>query len=383
MAPNLVYDMPAPRSLILRMDITNSCNLDCIGCSLSDHRKLTGELAGSMNLPVFEKLATQVFPYLKEVALSCEAEPAMHPRFNEVMRILAEKTARGSALPVRMTTNGTLLSTEKLDAIFDAGIFGLAVSIDGFSPQTFSRLRKHGDMSKVCAAMDEIVHRKTALGRRGMDLPRLQINFTLMKSTIHELLPLIDYARRWELENFTVTHIYSTDTRDMSRESVADQAEIADGILIEAERKCREYGMSPRFPLLFHPRPQESITAQASRPFRLLERIVHRFRPAPVPPIDPFADLACAAPWSMLKIRWDGGVHPCDLWDFRFPIGNLETQSFEEIWNSEPYIELRHSLAICNPSYEPCIKCDRISQDNLEKRKLKSPLTHTSIRKSG
>src|SRR5256885_2330343 len=149
MARNLVFDMPALRSLVLRMDITNSCNLDCVGCSLSDHRKLTGELAGSMKVAVFEKLATQIFPYLKEVALSCEAEPAMHPRFIDVMRILGEKTQKGASPPIRMTTNGTLLSSEKLDAIFDAGIVGLAISIDGFAAETFARLRKHGEISKV------------------------------------------------------------------------------------------------------------------------------------------------------------------------------------------------------------------------------------------
>lgn len=361
------------------MDITNSCNLDCVGCSLSDHRKLTGELAGSMKVPVFEKLATQVFPYLKEVALSCEAEPAMHPRFIEMMKILGEKTARGTLLPVRITTNGTLFSAERLDAIFDAGIFGMAISIDGFAPETFSRLRKHGDIYKVFDGMNEIMRRKAALGRGGMDTPRLQINFTLMKSTMYELLPLIDYARRWELEDFTVTQVYSTDTRDMRYEFPADQTE-KDEILIEAERKCREYGMNPRFPMLFHPR---AVVASPVPPRpSLWERITDRFRPTPRQQIDPLADLACAAPWSMLKIRWDGGVHPCDLWDFRFPIGNLETQSFEEIWNSVMYIELRNSLEKCNPSYAPCINCDRISQDNLEKRKLKSPIAHTPVKSS-
>ncbi len=362
------------------MDITNSCNLDCVGCSLSDHRKLTGELAGAMKVPVFEKLATQVFPYLKEVALSCEAEPIMHPRFVEVMNIVADKTARGTAVPVRMTTNGTLMTAEKLDAIFRAGIFGIAISLDGFAEETFSRLRKHGDISKVFAAMDEITRRKAALGLGALDAPRLQINYTLMKSTLHELLPMIDYARRWELENFTVTHVYSTDTRNMSHESLSEMPDEADEVLVAADLKCREYGMTPRFPPFFRPRPQN--IGHAANSNGLWERIGNRLRAVSQRP-DPFAELACAAPWNMMKIRWDGGVHPCDLWDFRFPIGNLETQSFEEIWNSVMYIEVRHGLATCNPSYDPCIKCDRISQDNLEKRKLKSPIAHTSVKARG
>jgi molybdenum cofactor biosynthesis enzyme MoaA len=164
---------------------------------------------------------------IRRLALSCEAEPTMHPHFVDVMNIIAEKTNRGADLPVGTATNGTLMSGRKMDAMFDAGIFRIAISIDGFAPETFSRLRKNGEISKVFEKIDEITRRKAALGRGGTDSPRLQINFTLMKSTLHELLPLIEHARRWQVENFTVTHVYSTDTRDMSHESLADQPEAA------------------------------------------------------------------------------------------------------------------------------------------------------------
>ena len=72
MTPDPVLDMPAPRSLVLRMDITNICNLDCIGCGLVENREFLKETASPMNLGLFEKIADEVFPYLREVALSCE-----------------------------------------------------------------------------------------------------------------------------------------------------------------------------------------------------------------------------------------------------------------------------------------------------------------------
>ena len=81
-------------------------------------------------------------------------------------------------------------------------------------------------------------------------------------------------------------------------------------------------------------------------------------------------------------IRWNGSVHPCDLWNARQPLGSLQTHSFEEIWKSEKYRDLRAGLYSGHPTFEHCLKCDRISQDNLEKRKLTSPLAHTSISRS-
>ena len=140
-----VLDMPRPRSLVLRTDITNICNLDCIGCSLADNRKALAEPAGSMKVALFEKIVNEVFPYLSEVALSCEAEPLLHPQFVRIMKIIAETDHP----PVRMTTNGTMFTKERLDAIFDAGIWALNVSIDGFAPATFARLRKNGEINTV------------------------------------------------------------------------------------------------------------------------------------------------------------------------------------------------------------------------------------------
>ena len=371
MTSNPVQDLPAPRSLVLRMDITNSCNLDCVGCTLADNRKIFNEPAGSMDVDLFQKITREVFPYLKEVALSCEAEPTMHPRFIQIMKIIGATTERNAVLPVRMTTNATLFTREKLDAVFDSGLFGLSISIDGDTAQTFAALRKNGDIVNVFESIDEILRRKAALGRGALDSPRLQINYTLMKSNIHELIPLIERARTWQLESLTVTHVYSIGTKDMRHEFLADTPDESDRVLIEAEKLCREYGIIARFPILFNRGVQPPAPATTVKN-GFWSGLVSRFR-------RPEPELACAAPWNMLKIRWNGEVQPCDLWYTLGPFGSLKSQSFEEIWRSEKYTELRYGLFSGNPTFEHCRKCDQISQDNLEKRTLKSAMTHTSV----
>lgn len=347
------FDMPTPRSLALRMDITNNCNLDCIGCALADDRQFLKQPAAVMKLELLEKIANEVFPYLREATLSCEAEPTLHPQFTRIMEIIGAKTNRNADFPVRMTTNGTLLTAPRLNAIFESGLSVIAISIDGFEPETFSRLRKGGDIATVFDALDEITRRKKSLGLRRLDYPRLQINYTLMKSNLCELIPLIEYSRRWEMENFTVVHVYSTGSKDMSHESLADCREDTDCILIEAKRKCLEYGIVPRFPQLFR-------TSSPSAP-------------------DPSFDLSCSAPWRMVKIRWNGDVYPCDLWRSTDNFGSIQTQSFESIWMSSRYKELRSGLMANAPTFGDCIDCDRISHDNLEGRKIQTPLTHTAV----
>jgi radical SAM protein with 4Fe4S-binding SPASM domain len=244
-----------------------------------------------------------------------------------------------------------LLTTERLDVIFESGLSLIAISIDGFERETFSRLRSGGELATVLDALDELARRKRSLGRGRLDHPRLQINYTLMKSNFRELIPLIDYSRRWELENFTAVHVYSTGSKDMSRECLTDCPEDTDRVLIEAKAKCLEYGIIPRFPQLFR-------------------------APAPAAPI---VDLSCSAPWRMMKIRWNGDVYPCDLWRGIDNFGSLQTQSFKDIWMSSRYRELRAGLLANAPTFGDCLDCDRISHDNLEGRRLETSKAHTSV----
>jgi len=380
MSHHPVLDMPNPRSLILYMDITNTCNLDCVGCPLIESRKSLGEPAASMKVELFEKIAYEVFPYLSGVTLSHEAEPILHPRFSRIMKIIGETTERNTQLPVRITTNATLFTVEKLDAIFDSGLTGMSISIDGFAPETFSRLRKNGELSTVFENMDEIVRRKTAAGRGRLDAPRLTINYTLMKSNLYELVPLIDYARRWDLEAFTVTHVFSPYPKDMSHECLSDWAEESDRLLIVARIKCLEYGMIPRFPLLFR-----SVVEPADAPRTgVWGRMANRLRRTQFPRTSsrPPEDLACSAPWRMLNIRWNGNIHPCGLWNAHTPLGNLQNQTFEELWMSKEYMELRAGLFSGTPTLNQCIKCECVTQDNLEGRKLQSPLAYTPVKRN-
>src|SRR5688572_19804605 len=76
-----VRGLPQPQSLIVRMDITNKCNLDCIQCTLAVNRSALGESVSDMSVDLFAKIAREIFPRTRLVALSCEAEPTMHAHF--------------------------------------------------------------------------------------------------------------------------------------------------------------------------------------------------------------------------------------------------------------------------------------------------------------
>ena len=63
------------------LDVTSRCNLKCVMCYFAATDRLTfppydaepGD--GNMPLPVFEKIAAEMFPRAWRVALGCAAEP--------------------------------------------------------------------------------------------------------------------------------------------------------------------------------------------------------------------------------------------------------------------------------------------------------------------
>ena len=57
--PYPLQALPKPRSLLVRMDITNKCNLDCVQCTLASNRAALGESTSDMPLELFERIADQ------------------------------------------------------------------------------------------------------------------------------------------------------------------------------------------------------------------------------------------------------------------------------------------------------------------------------------
>jgi radical SAM protein with 4Fe4S-binding SPASM domain len=61
---------------------------------------------------------------------------------------------------------------------------------------------------------------------------------------------------------------------------------------------------------------------------------------APAPPSGP----ACVLPWQQFVVRPDCSVVPCTFWYTTDRMGDLKSQTFDEIWEGPAYQELRRQL---------------------------------------
>jgi radical SAM protein with 4Fe4S-binding SPASM domain len=71
-------------------------------------------------------------------------EPLIHPQFSDIINYISSR-----GFPIKLTTNGALLSGERADALFNADLRELHVSIDAATPEVYADVRQKGQFEKV------------------------------------------------------------------------------------------------------------------------------------------------------------------------------------------------------------------------------------------
>ncbi|MBM2838531.1 MAG: putative Fe-S oxidoreductase, partial [Deltaproteobacteria bacterium] len=96
----MITDSTTKRFRQVYIEITNKCNLTCSFCPR------TGRPPADMDAALFARIVEEVKPLTDKVYFHVMGEPLMHPDFTHFIQICADK-----ALPVAITTNGTMLNT--------------------------------------------------------------------------------------------------------------------------------------------------------------------------------------------------------------------------------------------------------------------------------
>ena len=68
------------------------------------------------------------------------------------------------------------------------------------------------------------------------------------------------------------------------------------------------------------------------------------------------SEVFCMMPWIHMHAFPDGRAYPCCLSDYWHPVGDLRKNTMEEIWNQDPYKQMRKNMLDDKPCKE-CTKC--------------------------
>jgi MoaA/NifB/PqqE/SkfB family radical SAM enzyme len=254
-----------------------------------------------------------------------------------------------------LTTNGTIITDERADALAALASAGflkhISVSIDG-PGELHDRARGvAGTFERTAAGLRRL---QEAARRKHAPL-RVSINTTVAHETLDALDRMVDVAEELGVDAIGLNHLmFSTpeEVAETVRLTGAKDASlistyVTDDPHLDASRvrgkvdalaaKCRAAGV--RFDM--RPKVRSEILEPYYTPGTKLEG-------------------RCFYPYLNARVSFSGKMYFCPF--IRIEVGDLTTQSLEEVWNGAPYVDLRQRL-VTEGLFPVCRRCCKVELD--------------------
>jgi radical SAM protein with 4Fe4S-binding SPASM domain len=278
------------------IELTNCCNLNCPECS-SGSGTMTRD-RGYIDISLYNKIIRELQPYLLNLNLYFQGEPMLHPQFFSFIAISGN-------IRTAVSTNGHFLSEENSERIVLSALSELIISLDGMDQKAYSAYRKNGDIEKVFKGIRNVSQAK----KRNSSSLKIVIQFLVNKHNEHQIHEIRRYARKMSA-SLRLKSMQINDERNYQS-------------WLPSSSKFRRY--EPH---------GEGYKIRNSFPNR------------------------CARLWFSPVVTWDGKVLPCCFdKDAYHVMGNLNEDSFREIWNGPKYRSFRKSLLSGRGMIEICRNC--------------------------
>lgn len=132
----------------LRVSVTDACNLCCSYCMPED-AKGKCPCKKSMSIDEFHEIASAAAKLGMKKLRITGGEPLVRSDIVELSRALAQIPGIED---IAMTTNGTLLA-DKAEALFDAGIHRINISLDTLDAQKYSEITRGGRLEDAISGI--------------------------------------------------------------------------------------------------------------------------------------------------------------------------------------------------------------------------------------
>lgn len=165
----------------------NYCNLNCTTCA---NNRLTRP-KGQMNILLYKKIIDEIArenPYTR-VWLDFYGEPLLQ-RFK--IYYMIDYARKRGLKNIELNTNGTLLDEEMAEMLLDSQISFISIDCDGFSKETYEKIRVGANRDVTYANIEYILQRKRQLK---LDKPIIEVKVMEMNENKDEIKDIINYWR--------------------------------------------------------------------------------------------------------------------------------------------------------------------------------------------
>lgn len=280
---------------------TTFCNLRCPECP-SGLRAFTRP-TGMAQLDLFRQVIDELSPEMIYLLLYFQGEPFLNPNFLDMAAYAHEK-----GLYSATSTNGHYLTPAKARETIKSGLSEVLISIDGTTQETYSAYRVGGQLEKVKEGVRNLVAARKEAGSLG---PFIFIQFLVVRPNEHQI----------------------QDIKRLGKELGVDHV---------AFKTAQIYEFENGHPLMPTIDQYSRYQATADGQYVLKNKLENQ----------------CWKLWQGAEITWDGKVLPCCFdKDAQYEMGNLQENSFRQIWQSEAYQAFRQRLLQSRQSIDICQNC--------------------------
>lgn len=253
--------------------------------------------------------------------------------------------AGGLGMKVNMTTNGTLLTREKVRRLVRARPNSVSLSLDGPTAQIHDGIRGiPGSFARTCRTIRAL----QTLGDRYGARPRVRLNFVMMRANYRRAADMVRLAAALQAVEL---HPMPVDEKGEARRRLTRSQierynrEIAPQVL----ELRRSLGFATH-PALVHPYGTTAAEVRHARDGLYARGF--------------YARHACLAPWLHLFIAWDGETYLCCMTTRRMEsLGNVRHASVGEVFGGARYREVRRAFQ-AGRHLPSCARCDMFLDEN-------------------
>ncbi|MBN1823118.1 MAG: radical SAM protein [Endomicrobiales bacterium] len=296
----------------LRIILTNRCNINCIMCEIGNRKK-----DETIPLEAISKIEP-LLPSLDRIDWQ-GGEVFMVPYFRQFL----ESTLKHRHLTQTIQTNGLLLNGEWMDLIAKNNI-ALLISVNGMKKETYEKINRGASFEKLTANIELLSKKRAEHGSAS----EMTLCTCIMKSNYREIEEYVPFALKYGFGRISLGLLHGEQVpQERIGSGEADYLRTAVG---NVERRCGENGLELECyfkPLLDNGQNQSKAEKQTS-----------------APSAGSGSRVLCDMPWTNLSIDAirGGNVYPECL--CRWPIGNIMTDSMEDLWNGKKMQRYRKSM---------------------------------------
>jgi AdoMet-dependent heme synthase len=208
--------------LVVIWEVTRACDLACVHCRAS---AIAERESDELDTEEGISLMRQVREFGRPVFVLTGGDPLKRPDIQVLIR-----AAAGLGLPTYMSPSGTpLLTHSSLKRAQESGLLGVSISLDGSSEEIHDRFRGvAGSYRNSLTAAASAV----ALGLK------LQINTTLTRHNLQDLLAIAELVSSLEAQRWTVFLLVPTGRAQAAQQITAQETEEAFAWLYEQSKEA-------------------------------------------------------------------------------------------------------------------------------------------------